>query len=143
MAKKSQTNARRNNTQAGRRVVNFYNNGTVNIDARQNNSTSPKSTYSYCTIYHTPQSGRPFTIKDHIEDEHIILDMISSGETMSSSIISSPRPASAQASISPESSKRMEKLNPSHKPSKWGWVVLGGSVAITALLITAKYLITK
>lgn len=41
MAKKSQTNSRRNNTQAGRRVVNFYNNGTVNIDARQNRSHTP------------------------------------------------------------------------------------------------------
>ena len=56
MAKKSQTNSRRNNTQAGRRVVNFYNNGTVNIDARQNRSHTHKTENNGCTInypYHT------------------------------------------------------------------------------------------
>ena len=50
MAKKSQTNARRNNTQVGRRVVNFYNNGTVNIDARQNRSRTNKTENNGCTI---------------------------------------------------------------------------------------------
>lgn len=50
MAKKSQTNSRRNNTQAGRRVVNFYNNGTVNIDARQNRSHTHKTENNGCTI---------------------------------------------------------------------------------------------
>lgn len=50
MAKKSQTNARRNNTQIGRRVVNFYNNGTVNIDARQNRSRTNKTENNGCTI---------------------------------------------------------------------------------------------
>lgn len=56
MAKKSQTNSRRNNTQAGQRVVNFYNNGTVNIDARQNRSHTHKTENNGCTInypYHT------------------------------------------------------------------------------------------
>lgn len=50
MAKKSQTNSRRNNTQAGRRVVNFYNNGTVNIDARQNKSHTHRTENKGCTI---------------------------------------------------------------------------------------------
>ena len=49
MAKKSQTNARRNNTQAGRRVVNFYN-STINIDARQNRSRTIKTENNGCTI---------------------------------------------------------------------------------------------
>lgn len=52
MAKKSQTNARRNNTQAGRRVVNFYNNGTINIDARQNRSRTNKTENNGCTIHY-------------------------------------------------------------------------------------------
>lgn len=50
MAKKSQTNARRNNTQAGRRIVNFYNNGTVNFDARRNRSRTNKTENNGCTI---------------------------------------------------------------------------------------------
>lgn len=50
MAKKSQTNSRRNNTQAGHRVVNFYNHGTVNVDARQNRSHTHKTENNGCTI---------------------------------------------------------------------------------------------
>lgn len=57
MAKKSQTRARRKNTQAGQRVVNFYNHGTVNIDARQNNSRSYKHENNGCTVSYPFQSA--------------------------------------------------------------------------------------
>lgn len=70
MAKKSQTRARRNNTQVGPQVVNFYNHGTVNVDARQNNSTSPKYSYSGCTFNYS--QSRPFTIEDQIDPGHPI-----------------------------------------------------------------------
>ena len=50
MAKKSQINARRTNTVAGKRVVNYYNHGTINVDARQNNSTTTRRDYSGCTF---------------------------------------------------------------------------------------------
>ena len=58
MAKKSQTNARRNNTQAGRRVVNFYNNGTINIDARQNRSRTNKTENNGCAINYPCNTSR-------------------------------------------------------------------------------------
>jgi hypothetical protein len=70
MAKKSQTNSRRNNTQAGRRVVNFYNNGTVNIDARQNRSHTHKTENNGCTInypYHLIEDY--FNLEDQISPE--------------------------------------------------------------------------
>lgn len=74
MAKKSQTNSRRNNTLAGRRVVNFYNNGTVNIDARQNRSHTHKTENNGCTInypYHTAGNTIEdyFNLKDQISPE--------------------------------------------------------------------------
>ena len=50
MAKKSQNHARRTNTVAGERVVNYYNHGTINVDARQNNSTTRRQEYSGCTF---------------------------------------------------------------------------------------------
>lgn len=72
MAKKSQTNSRRNNTQAGRRVVNFYNNGTVNIDARQNRSHTHKTENNGCTINY------PYlTAGNMIEDYFNLEDQIS------------------------------------------------------------------
>lgn len=74
MAKKSQTNSRRNNTQTGRRVVNFYNNGTVNIDARQNRSNTHKTENNGCTInypYHTAGNVIEdyFNLEDQISPE--------------------------------------------------------------------------
>ncbi len=57
MAKKSQTSARRNNTQAGRRVVNFYNYGTVNIDGRQNNSVNHKADNRGSNFYYPNTSA--------------------------------------------------------------------------------------
>lgn len=74
MAKKSQTNSRRNNTQAGQRVVNFYNNGTVNIDARQNRSHTHKTENNGCTInypYHTAGNMIEdyFNLEDQISPE--------------------------------------------------------------------------
>lgn len=82
MAKKSQTNARRNNTQAGRRVVNFYNNGTINIDARQNRSRTNKTENNGCTInypcntsrnmigdyFQTPHQSQPVTSTEAVEN---------------------------------------------------------------------------
>ena len=50
MAKKNQTNARRMNAVAGKRVVYYYNHGTINVDARQNNSTTRRQEYSGCTF---------------------------------------------------------------------------------------------
>ncbi len=57
MAKKSQTGARRNNTQAGRRVVNFYNFGTVNLDGRQNNSVNHKADNRGSNLYYPNTSA--------------------------------------------------------------------------------------
>lgn len=57
MAKKSQTSARRNNTQAGRRVVNFYNYGTVNVDGRQNNSINHKADNRGSNFYYPNTSA--------------------------------------------------------------------------------------
>lgn len=67
MAKKSQTKARRNNTQMGQRVVNYYyNHGTVNIDARQNNSKSFRHENNGCTVNYPMQSAGN-SIGDFIE----------------------------------------------------------------------------
>ena len=132
MAKKSQTRARRNNTQVGSQVVNFYNHGTVNVDARQNNSTSPKSVYSYCTIYEMPQSGRAFTLKDQLEDGHPILDMTTPEETMPTTV-AAPDMASSK--------------NESHnwrRPSRWGWIAgIAGIAMAAATVVASKYLLTK
>ena len=69
MAKKSQTNARRNNTQAGRRVVNFYNNGTINIDARQNRSRTNKTENNGCAINYPCYPARNL-IGDYFPSPH-------------------------------------------------------------------------
>lgn len=50
MAKKTKASPRRKHNQAGQTVVNFYNHGTVNIDARQNNSRAFKHENNGCTI---------------------------------------------------------------------------------------------
>lgn len=50
MAKKTQTASRRRRKEAVRRVVNYYNHGTVNVDARQNNSTTKRQEYPGCTF---------------------------------------------------------------------------------------------
>lgn len=75
MAHRNQTNARRNNTQAGRRVVNFYNDGTVNIDSRQDRSRSHKIENNGCTInypYHPAGNkiGDYFNHISHFAPEH-------------------------------------------------------------------------
>lgn len=57
MAKKNQKKARRNNTQAGRRVVNLYNHGTVNIDMRPNLSYTNKHENKGCTINYPTSDG--------------------------------------------------------------------------------------
>lgn len=74
MSKKSQTNARRNNTQAGRSVINFYNNGTVNMDARQNRSCNYKTENNGCTFNYPLHSaknmvGDYYRFTDHIVPE--------------------------------------------------------------------------
>lgn len=131
MAKKSQIRARRNNTKVGSQVVNFYNHGTVNVDARQNNSTSPKSTYSYCTIYHAPQTGRPFTIKDHIEEGHPILGMITPGETSSSTAAASTKASEGNNTVA------------TNKPSVWGSIAAGVVLLTAATYAVVKYFTTK
>lgn len=50
MAKKTKASPRLKHNQAGKTVVNFYNHGTVNIDARQNNSRAFKHENNGCTI---------------------------------------------------------------------------------------------
>lgn len=50
MAKKAKASTRRKHNQVGQTVVNFYNCGTVNIDARQNNSRAFKHENNGCTI---------------------------------------------------------------------------------------------
>ena len=50
MAKKTKANSRLKHNKVGQTVVNFYNHGTVNIDARQNNSRAFKHENSGCTI---------------------------------------------------------------------------------------------
>lgn len=50
MAKKTKANSRLKHNQVGQTVVNFYNHGTVNIDARQNNSRAFKHENNGCTI---------------------------------------------------------------------------------------------
>lgn len=50
MTKKTKVNSRRKHNQTGKTVVNFYNHGTVNIDARQNNSRAFKHENNGCTI---------------------------------------------------------------------------------------------
>ena len=129
MAKKSQTRARRNNTQVGPQVVNFYNHGTVNVDARQNNSTSPKNTYTYCTVYHhTPQDCRPFTLRDQIEEGHPILGKIN--PNISEPVL--PGVSTPVASADTNCTK-------SHKSSLWGWLAVGVGISLAAATATAKY----
>ena len=50
MAKKTKASPQRKHNQSGQTVVNFYNHGTVNIDARQNNSRAFKHENNGCTI---------------------------------------------------------------------------------------------
>ncbi len=50
MAKKTKTSRRRKHNKTGKTVVHFYNHGTVNIDARQNNSRAFKHENNGCTI---------------------------------------------------------------------------------------------
>ena len=49
MAHKSKANARQKHTRADQIVVNIYNHGTVNIDARQNKSSNYKVENKGCT----------------------------------------------------------------------------------------------
>lgn len=81
MGKKSQTSARRKNTQVGAGVVNLYNHGTINVDAHQSTTfTAPKVSYSNCTFYPNLDI-KPITLRDNIEDCHPILDMIRPSKT--------------------------------------------------------------
>lgn len=50
MEKKTKASPRRKQNHIGQTVVNFYNHGTVNIDARQNNSRAFKHENNGCTI---------------------------------------------------------------------------------------------
>ena len=50
MAKKTKASPRRKHNKVGQTVVNFFNHGTVNIDARQNNSRAFKNENNGCTI---------------------------------------------------------------------------------------------
>lgn len=50
MSKKTKVNSRYKHDHMGQTVVNFYNHGTVNIDARQNNSRTYKYENNGCTI---------------------------------------------------------------------------------------------
>ena len=50
MAKKTNASPRRKHNQTGKTVVNFYTHGTINIDARQNNSRAFKHENNGCTI---------------------------------------------------------------------------------------------
>lgn len=50
MAKKTKASPRCKQDHSGQTVVNFYNHGTVNIDARQNNSRTFKHENNGCTI---------------------------------------------------------------------------------------------
>ncbi len=71
MAKKSQTGARRNNTQAGRRVVNFYNYGTVNIDGRQNNSVNHKADNRGSNFYYPNTSANGSGVENPLQNEQV------------------------------------------------------------------------
>ncbi len=71
MAKKSQTGARRNNTQAGRRVVNFYNYGTVNIDGRQNNSANHKADNRGSNFYYPNTSANGSGVENPLQNEQV------------------------------------------------------------------------
>ncbi len=71
MAKKSQTGARRSNTQAGRRVVNFYNYGTVNIDGRQNNSVNHKADNRGSNFYYPNTSANGCGVENPRKNEEI------------------------------------------------------------------------
>lgn len=64
MSKKSKSKAQRNHASAGQTVINFYNNGTINIDARQNNSRAFKHENNGCTI-NTPDNAT--TVGEHGE----------------------------------------------------------------------------
>lgn len=55
MSKKTKASTRRKHNKTGQTVVNFYNHGTVNIDARQNNSRAFKHENNGCTI-NTPDN---------------------------------------------------------------------------------------
>lgn len=66
MAKKTQKANRRRSKEADQRVVNYYNHGTVNVDARQNNSTSKRHEYTGCTF-----NGVTEHVNDIIEDNNI------------------------------------------------------------------------
>lgn len=50
MAQKSKANARQKHTRADQIVVTIYNHGTVNIDARQNNSRTFRHENNGCTF---------------------------------------------------------------------------------------------
>lgn len=129
MAKKSQTKARRNNTQAGQRVVNFYNHGTVNVDARQNNSKSYKHENNGCTVNYPGQQKCHFTLKDQIEDGHPILDKINSVANKQS-LPGAPTPVAI-----PESNSK-----DSRSSSLWVWRTVGAIFILAAVAATVKYL---
>lgn len=68
MAKKSQTNARRNNTVVGHQIVNHHNSGSVNTDTRVNRSKAVKKEFNNCTFTYT---GTPHkcSISDFTDEE--------------------------------------------------------------------------
>lgn len=128
MAKKSQTRARRNNTQVGPKVANFYNYGTVNVDARQNNSTTIKHENTGCTINYPVQQVRPFTLRDQIEEGHPILGKINPD-------ISEPVLPGVSTPVASADTNGTD----SHKLSLWGWLAIGVGIALAAATATAKY----
>lgn len=71
MAKKSQTSARRNNTQSGRRVVNFYNYGTVNVDGRRNNSVNHKADNRGSNFYYPNTSANGCVVENPLNNERV------------------------------------------------------------------------
>lgn len=128
MAKKSQTRARRSNTQVGPQVVNFYNHGTVNVDARQSNSTTIKNEHTGCTFNYPVQQIRPFTLKDQIEDEHPILGKIST-------VANEPALPEVSTSVAIPNTDGMDNW----KSSLWGYLAVGATIALVAVTATVKY----
>lgn len=129
MAKKSQTRARRNNTQVGPQVVNFYNHGTVNVDARQNNSTSPKYNYSGCTFNYA--QSRPFTIEDQIDPTHPIFSQ--EAENIEASVITEVIPT--EESSKTDESIQGEKGTSNIRSKFWNRLAVAGLATAVMLSI--------
>lgn len=126
MAKKTQTSARRNNTQVGSQVVNFYNHGNVNVDSRHGCTTSAKANYTFCTISNLSQVVRPFTLKDQIEDGHPILGKVS---------LKDVEPAVIK--VATTAAKSHPTVSAASKSSHWGYIAMG--IALLVGVAAVKY----